>query len=102
MAVLIAYMNGERVGEFTKLSNGAHQFQYDKSWIESTVGRPLSLSLPLQYPKITSDCVINSTTYYLIYQKSEIALLPDTKLNLVKRSIYFMKLEKTASVPFLY
>lgn len=26
MAVLIAYMNGERVGEFTKLSNGAHQF----------------------------------------------------------------------------
>lgn len=31
MAVLIAYMNDERVGEFTKLSNGAHQFQYDKS-----------------------------------------------------------------------
>ena len=40
MAVLIAYMNGERVGELTKLSNGAHQFQYDKSWTESTVGRP--------------------------------------------------------------
>lgn len=71
MAVLIAYMNGERVGEFTKLSNGAHQFQYDKSWIESTVGRPLSLSLPLQYPKITSDCVINYF-YNLLPDLSEV------------------------------
>ena len=59
MASLIAYMNGERVGEFTKLSNGAHQFQYDKSWVESPIGRPLPLSLPLQYPKITTNSVIN-------------------------------------------
>ncbi|MBD1575919.1 type II toxin-antitoxin system HipA family toxin [Vibrio sp. S11_S32] len=59
MASLIAYMNGERVGELIKLTNGAHQFQYDKTWIESSLGRPLSLSLPLQYPKITTDCVIN-------------------------------------------
>lgn len=59
MASLIAYMNGERVGEFIKLSNGAHQFRYDKRWIESPRGRPLSLSLPLQYPKLTSDSVIN-------------------------------------------
>ena len=59
MESLIAYMNGERVGELIKLTNGAHQFQYDKNWIESKRGRPLSLSLPLQYPKLTSSNVIN-------------------------------------------
>ncbi len=55
MESLTAYMNGERVGELIKLTNGAHQFQYDKNWIESKRGRPLSLSLPLQYPKLTSS-----------------------------------------------
>lgn len=59
MEQLIAYMNGERVGVFTKLTNGAHQFLYDKEWIESKKGRPLSLSLPLQYQAHTSSCVLN-------------------------------------------
>lgn len=59
MDVLIAYMNGERVGKFIKLANGAHEFHYDAAWIESDKGRPLSLSLPLQYQKHTSSHVIN-------------------------------------------
>ncbi|GHA50587.1 type II toxin-antitoxin system HipA family toxin [Photobacterium aphoticum] len=59
MDALNAYMNGERVGEFIKLTNGAHEFQYDTHWIESPKGRPLSLSLPLQYQKHTSSHVIN-------------------------------------------
>ncbi|WP_375753578.1 type II toxin-antitoxin system HipA family toxin [Vibrio sp. HN007] len=59
MESLIAYMNGEKVGTFIKLPDGAHQFQYDTSWIEGTRGRPLSLSLPLQYQKHTSSKVIN-------------------------------------------
>ncbi|MDD1792755.1 type II toxin-antitoxin system HipA family toxin [Enterovibrio sp. ZSDZ42] len=59
METLVAYMNGERVGEFMKLSNGAHEFQYDAQWIENPKGRPLSLSLPLQYQKHASSHVIN-------------------------------------------
>ncbi|MGL0819724.1 type II toxin-antitoxin system HipA family toxin [Vibrio vulnificus] len=59
MASLSAYMNGEKVGTLVKLSNGAHQFQYARTWVESPLGRPLSLSLPLQYQTIKSDCVIN-------------------------------------------
>ncbi|BBM66754.1 serine/threonine protein kinase [Vibrio alfacsensis] len=59
MASLSAYMNGEKVGTLVKLSNGAHQFQYARTWVESPIGRPLSLSLPLQYQTIKSDCVIN-------------------------------------------
>lgn len=35
MESLIAYMNGERVGELIKLTNGAHQFQYDKNWMKA-------------------------------------------------------------------
>ena len=59
MASLNAYMNGLLVGELIKLPNGAHQFQYDKAWVDSPMGRPLSLSLPLSYSKHTSDKVIN-------------------------------------------
>ncbi|PML13644.1 type II toxin-antitoxin system HipA family toxin [Vibrio breoganii] len=59
MQTLIAYMNGELVGILEKHKNGAHTFQYDKSWITNTHTRPLSLSLKLQIPPITSDAVIN-------------------------------------------
>jgi serine/threonine-protein kinase HipA len=59
MQELIAYMNGELVGSLKKLSNGAHSFQYDRSWVNNDKARPLSLSLKLQLPSITSDAVIN-------------------------------------------
>lgn len=59
MQKLIAYMNGELVGILEKHKNGAHTFQYDKSWLTNTHTRPLSLSLKLQIPPITSDAVIN-------------------------------------------
>jgi serine/threonine protein kinase HipA of HipAB toxin-antitoxin module len=32
MAHLAVYMNGYRVGTFTKTTSGAHQFQYHESW----------------------------------------------------------------------
>ena len=56
---LIAWMNGERVGTLTRQKNGAHLFQYDASWLSNPLARPLSLSLPLQYPTIASVSVIN-------------------------------------------
>jgi serine/threonine-protein kinase HipA len=52
-------MNGELVGSLKKLSNGAHSFQYGKSWVNNSKARPLSLSLKLQLPPINSDAVIN-------------------------------------------
>ncbi|MDO6408792.1 type II toxin-antitoxin system HipA family toxin [Pantoea phytobeneficialis] len=55
----MAWMNGERVGVFTRQSNGAHTFQYAESWLDNRLARPLSLSLPLQLPVITSESVIN-------------------------------------------
>ena len=59
MQKLIAYMNGELVGTLEKQTNGAHIFQYDQSWVNNTMTRPLSLSLKLQLRPITSDAVIN-------------------------------------------
>ncbi len=56
---LIAWMNGERVGVFTRHNNGAHTFHYASSWLHNRLARPLSLSLPLQLPAITSAAVIN-------------------------------------------
>ena len=43
---LSVWSNGERVGTWTIPPRGEMQFLYDKSWRESAVGRPLSLSLP--------------------------------------------------------
>jgi len=42
---LSLWMNGERVGLWTK-SNGDHELTYDAPWVTSSQGRPLSLSLP--------------------------------------------------------
>lgn len=56
---LSAWMNGERVGTLTRQKNGAHLFQYAPSWLSNPLARPLSLSLPLQYPAIASVSVIN-------------------------------------------
>ncbi|MEZ3498575.1 type II toxin-antitoxin system HipA family toxin [Pantoea sp. KPR_PJ] len=59
MDQLSAWMNGERVGTLARHKNGAHIFQYHASWLTSPLARPLSLSLPLQYPALSSASVIN-------------------------------------------
>ncbi|NIF35085.1 type II toxin-antitoxin system HipA family toxin [Enterobacter sp. Tr-810] len=59
MPKLVTWMNNERVGELTKLTNGAHTFKYANEWLLNRYARPLSLSLPLQYGEITSDAVFN-------------------------------------------
>ena len=59
MDQLSAWMNGERVGTLTRQKNGAHLFQYDAGWLSNPLGRPLSLSLPLQLPALASASVIN-------------------------------------------
>ena len=56
---LVAWMNGERVGTLTRKTNGAHTFQYDDTWLNNRLARPLSLSLPLQKSVISSAAVIN-------------------------------------------
>ncbi|MCQ8229817.1 MULTISPECIES: type II toxin-antitoxin system HipA family toxin [Pantoea] len=52
-------MNCERVGILTRNTNGAHTFQYDPSWLNNRLARPLSISLPLQLPVISSAAVLN-------------------------------------------
>ncbi|WP_048616120.1 HipA N-terminal domain-containing protein, partial [Vibrio coralliirubri] len=59
MQRLNAYMNGELVGTLTKQNNGSHEIKYNESWLSSDKSRPLSLSLKLQIPTLTSDAVIN-------------------------------------------
>ena len=59
MAELTIYMNDEYVGKLLKSSNGAHQLHYATDWLTNHKARPLSLSLPLQKGKITSEQVYN-------------------------------------------
>jgi len=43
-------MNGERVGLWSRLTQGRQEFRYDAGWLESPEARPLSLSMPLAPP----------------------------------------------------
>ena len=55
MANLAVYMNGYRVGTFTKTTSGAHQFQYHESWLAQPGSRPISLSMPLRHQAYRGD-----------------------------------------------
>ena len=48
MRVLNVYMNGIKVGELEKVNTGAHVFTYTSHWLDSPLGRPISLSMPLR------------------------------------------------------
>ena len=87
MQQLNAYMNGELVGTLTKQNNGSHEFKYNESWLSNDKSRPLSLSLKLQIPTITSDAVIN-------YFDN---LLPD---NIVIRNRIVARYQTASNQPF--
>lgn len=87
MPKLVTWMNNQRVGELTKLANGAHTFKYAPEWLASRYARPLSLSLPLQRGNITSDAVFNFfdnllpiARLYVTGSLNVIMLNPDNRL----------------------
>lgn len=43
---LSVWVNGQRVGRWRVTASGDDEFRYEPSWMESSQGRPLSLSLP--------------------------------------------------------
>lgn len=52
---LTIWMNGIKVGEWRFIRE--HEFQYDRSWLENRLSRPLSLSLPLSSALYKGDKV---------------------------------------------
>ena len=59
MADLDVYMNGYRVGIFTRTGSGAHQFKYNETWLRLPGSRPISLSMPLRQQTYQGDEVYN-------------------------------------------
>jgi len=59
MAALDVYMNGYRVGVFTKTGSGAHHFSYDENWLVLAGSRPISLSMPLRHQPYKGDEAYN-------------------------------------------
>jgi serine/threonine-protein kinase HipA len=45
---LSVWMNGIRVGTWTRTAQGGQEFDYDPEWLQSPERRPISLSLPLR------------------------------------------------------
>ena len=45
---LSVWMNGERVGTWTRTAAAAHEFRYADSWLISPAARPISLAFPLR------------------------------------------------------
>jgi serine/threonine-protein kinase HipA len=48
MNTLDVYMNGIKVGEYTRTQSGANRFTYDSAWLETPGKRSISLSMPLR------------------------------------------------------
>ena len=60
MRELVVWMNGERVGVWSRGRTGRHRFTYDASWLESEHVRALSLSLPIPVGReVAGDAVVN-------------------------------------------
>ncbi len=58
-AELFVFMNGEKVGLLSRASKGRLEFRYDAAWLQSTSGRPLSLSMPMAEHAYSGDTVEN-------------------------------------------
>ncbi len=58
MSALDIWMNGEYVGRWT--STPSHSLQYDKEWMLSPLGRPLSLSLPFTLNGVVRGAVVGN------------------------------------------
>lgn len=56
---LFIFMNGEKVGLLSRPSSGKLELRYDRNWLNSESGRPLSLSLPLTDQVYSGDVVEN-------------------------------------------
>ena len=60
MRELVVWMNGERVGAWSRGRTGRHRFTYDASWLESEHVRALSLSLPIPVGRqVSGDAVVH-------------------------------------------
>ncbi|ACS87783.1 HipA N-terminal domain-containing protein [Musicola paradisiaca] len=59
MADLDVYMNGYKVGVFSRASTGAHAFQYTETWLDQTGSRPISFSMPLRRQPYRGDEAYN-------------------------------------------
>jgi serine/threonine-protein kinase HipA len=46
------WMNGEPVGRWTRTAQGQHEFRYAEAWLRSPAARTLSLSMPMQDPRV--------------------------------------------------
>lgn len=45
---LSVWMNGERVGTWTRTAAGTHEFRYADAWLAAPAARPISLAFPLR------------------------------------------------------
>ena len=47
---LAAWMNGEKLGNWSMDARGRHEFRYEQAWVDAADARPLSLSMPVRPP----------------------------------------------------
>jgi serine/threonine-protein kinase HipA len=55
MPKLVTWMNNERVGELTKLTNGAHTFKYAREWLFNRHARPCAPPLTSTTPALKDN-----------------------------------------------
>ncbi|MDO9434948.1 type II toxin-antitoxin system HipA family toxin [Hydrogenophaga sp.] len=89
---LSLWSNGIRVGEWSVLPDGSAQLRYDPAWVDSSKGRPVSLSLPF----LMGDAVHKGPAVENYFDN----LLPEN-LNIRKRLASRFKADSTQAFDML-
>lgn len=81
MPKLVTWMNNQRVGELTKLANGAHTFKYAPEWLASRYASHCRGGISPQMPYLTSSITCYPIArLYVTGSLNVIMLNPDNRL----------------------
>ncbi len=91
---LVAWMNGEKVGNWSIDAQGRHEFRYEQAWVDAADARPISLSMPVQPPQAPyRGPIVESFFENLLPDSAEIRRRVQTKFGAASTSAFDLLIE---------
>ena len=92
--LLAAWMNGEKVGNWSIDGQGRHEFRYEQAWADVADARPLSLSMPVRSPTAPyRGPIVESYFENLLPDSAEIRRRAQIKLGAESTSAFDLLIE---------
>ena len=91
---LAAWMNGEKVGNWSIDARGRHEFRYEQGWVDAAEARPISLSMPVRSPTAPyRGSIVESFFENLLPDSAEIRRRVQTKFGAESTSAFDLLIE---------